>query len=249
MTAVPSPPGRKPLGGVNANQLRLLAMVFMLLDHLWATLVPGNFWMTCVGRLAFPIFAFQISEGFFHSSDRRRYARRLLLFALLSEIPFDLMYGSTVFYPFHQNVMFTLLLGLLTVSAIDRARRQRTVRSALRAAGALLLALLLAAAGMTDYGWRGVLTVVAFYALRDFPGAWLAQVAAMVLLNVVGVQGLLLPLPGWDFPYQGLAVLALLPIWLYNGRRGGGGPVLQYGFYAFYPVHMLVLYLLFSLLR
>lgn len=249
MCTAPSSLGRRPFGGINANQLRCLAMVLMLLDHLWATLVPGNFWMTYTGRLAFPIFAFQISEGFSHTSDRKRYAKRLLLFALISEIPFDLLYGSTVFYPFHQNVLFTLLLGLLAVSTIDRARQARTAGAALQAALVLLGTLLLAVVGMVDYGWRGVLTIVAFYALRDFSGARLAQLAAMVLLNIVGFQGLLIPLFGWDFPTQGFAVLALLPIWLYNGQSGRKSRALQYGFYAFYPAHMLILYLLFSLLR
>ncbi len=236
------------MGGLNANRLRCLAVVFMLLDHLWATIVPGNFWMTCVGRLAFPIFAFQISEGFFHTHDRKRYAKRLLTFALLSEGPFDLMYASRVFYPFHQNVLFTLLLGLLAVSAIDRARRERTAKAVALSALSLLGILLTAAVGMVDYGWRGVLTVVSFYALRGFPGAWLAQIAAMVLLNIVGFQGLLLPLFGWEVPAQGFAVLALIPIWLYNGEPGRKSPALQYSFYAFYPVHMLILYVILSLL-
>ena len=249
MREVPSPLARKPFGGINANQLRVLAMFLMLLDHLWATLVPGNFWMTYLGRLAFPIFAFQISEGFFHSADRKRYAKRLLLFALLSEVPFDLIYGGTVLYPFHQNVMFTLLLGLLACCAIDRARRERTAKAILRGTLSVAGLFLLSLVGMVDYGWRGMLTVVAFYVLRDFPGAWLAQAAALVLLNIVNFMGQTIPVLGWDFPTQGFAVLSLLPIWLYNGRRGGGGKALQYAFYAFYPAHMLVLYLLFSLLR
>ena len=247
MREVPSPLTRKPFGGINANQLRGLAMFLMLLDHLWATLVPGNFWMTYLGRLAFPIFAFQISEGFFHSADRRRYAKRLFLFALLSEVPFDLIYGGTMLYPFHQNVMFTLLLGLLACCAIDRARGERTARATLRGALSVAGILLLSLIGMVDYGWKGVMTVVAFYLLRDFPFAWLAQIAALVLLNIVLFKGQTIPLLGWDFPTQGFAVLSLLPIWLYNGRRGGGGKALQYAFYAFYPVHMLVLYLLYTL--
>ena len=249
MHEVPSPLTRKPFGGINANQLRVLAMFLMLLDHLWATLVPGNFWMTYLGRAAFPIFAFQISEGFFHSSDRRRYAKRLFLFALLSEVPFDLIYGGTVLYPFHQNVMFTLLLGLLACCAIDRARGERTAKAVLRGALSVAGILLLSLIGMVDYGWKGVMTVVAFYLLRDFPFAWLAQFVALMLLNIVLFKGQTIPLLGWDFPTQGFAVLSLLPIWLYNGRRGGGGKALQYAFYAFYPVHMLVLYLLFSILR
>ena len=180
MHEVPSPLTRKPCGGINANQLRVLAMFLMLLDHLWATLVPGNFWMTYLGRLAFPIFAFQISEGFFHTADRKRYAKRLFLFALLSEVPFDLIYGGTVLYPFHQNVMFTLLLGLLACCAIDRARRERTAKAILRGTLSVAGLFLLSLVGMVDYGWKGVVTVVAFYLLRDFPFAWLAQIAALV---------------------------------------------------------------------
>ena len=81
-----SPFLKKPFGGISAMTLRLLAIFCMLLDHMWATLVPGNSWMTFLGRLAFPIFAFQISEGFLHTADVRRYARRLLLFALLLDL-------------------------------------------------------------------------------------------------------------------------------------------------------------------
>ena len=103
---------------LNATYLRLLALALMLLDHMWATIVPGNDWMTFIGRLAFPIFAFQIAEGYYHTSDFKRYAKRLLLFALISEIPFNLMMGSSVINPFHQNVMFTLLLGLLGITGL-----------------------------------------------------------------------------------------------------------------------------------
>lgn len=239
----------KPFGGLNANQLRLLAMLFMLLDHIWAVFYSGHMWMTYVGRLAFPIFAFQISEGFVHTSDVKRYARRLFLCALLSEIPFDLVYGSTLFYPFHQNVLFTLLLGLGGCCAIDRARRVRTWKAVVLCTVLLAGILLLSTVLFVDYGWRGVATVILFYVLRDLPCATFARFLALVLLNIAGIRDMTLSLWGWDFPTQGFAVGAIVPIWLYNGRRGGGGKALQYTFYAFYPVHLLVLYLLFSALR
>ena len=69
--------------GIDAGMLRLLAILFMLLDHPWATVVRGNLWMTCLGRLAFPIFAFQLCEGYRHTSDYRSYGMRLLVFTLL----------------------------------------------------------------------------------------------------------------------------------------------------------------------
>ena len=90
--------------------LHLVAMLAMLCDHLWATVIPGNQWLTCLGRLAYPIFAFMIVEGYFHTRNLRRYVLRLFLFAIISEIPFNLMYSASPVYPYHQNVIWTYRL-------------------------------------------------------------------------------------------------------------------------------------------
>ena len=74
--------------------LHVMAMAFMLCDHLWATFMTNQDWMTCVGRVAYPIFAFMIVEGYFHTSNLKAYVKRLFIFALLSEIPFNLVMGS-----------------------------------------------------------------------------------------------------------------------------------------------------------
>ena len=239
--------------GLTAAQLRLLALGLMLLDHVWALFMPGGYqWMTYLGRAAFPIFAFQIVEGYAHTSNFRRYALRLLLFGLVSEIPFNLMYASAAFYPIHQNVLFTLLLGLLAVRALDRARKAGGVRSWLLAAVQVLGCCLLALVGFTDYGITGVLTVIAFYLFREGPLAKPGQVLSLLLLHMVFFKGEYIPVSllghVLELRTQGFALLALLPIWLYNGRKGGGGRALQYGSYAFYPAHMLLLYLLTRLL-
>ena len=110
---------------LSAAALHIIAMALMLMDHLWATLLPAQDWLTCAGRLAFPIFAFMTVEGYFHTRNLKRYALRLLLFALLSEVPFDLMYGGTWFYPVHQNVIWTLLLGLLGVHLMETVRKKQ----------------------------------------------------------------------------------------------------------------------------
>lgn len=248
-----SPFSQKPFGGLSASALKCLALLLMLLDHTWATVASDHMWLTYVGRLAFPIFAFQITEGFLHTSDKRRYAGRLLLFALLSEVPFNYLMAAGPIYPFHQNVMFTLLLGLLAIGGIDDLRQKRTWLALLRCLVRLALCLLLATILFVDYGALGVLTVLLFYLCRGFPFAWVGQLAGMVILHIAAFKGefLLLSLAGqtFSFPTQGFAVLSLLPIWLYNGKKGRGGKALQRGCYLFYPLHMLLLYVLDLLLH
>lgn len=233
--------------GISAEQLKVLAIVFMLSDHLWASVVPGNNWMTYVGRMAFPIFAFQIAEGYVRTSDVKKYAKRLFFFALVSEIPFNLFYIGSPIFPFHQNVLFTLLLGLLAICNIDGLRKAKSFKKGLSCTAWLLLILLGSVAGFPDYGLRGVLTVVAFYVFRNFRFAWMGQLISMILLNIVTFQGQTIPVSmfgrEWDFTTQGFAVGALLFIWLYRGEKRRKSKALQYGFYAFYPLHMLVLYL------
>ncbi len=236
--------------GLSAAALRWIALGCMLLDHLWGTTVSGNDWMTYMGRLAFPIFAFQIAQGYLHTHDYSRYWKRLALFAILSEVPFDLMMFGTSFYPFHQNVMITLLLGLVSIHVIDQVQKKETKLwlGCMEVAGLFLLGYIT----FPDYGLLGVLNVVIFYLLRNFPGAKLAQLAAMIAIHAFGFEGkcFVVTLLGHaiDIPTQAMAIFSLIPIWLYNGEKGCKNRYLQYLSYTFYPVHMLVLYFI-ALLR
>ena len=235
---------------LSAAALHILAMAFMLMDHLWATLFSSQEWMTCVGRLAFPIFAFMAVEGCFHTSNFRRYALRMLLFAVFSEIPFDLMYGGTVFYPVHQNVIWTLLIGILGIRLMEKARVSgKRWLYVFTCVLTVVLGFALGMLGMVDYYGAGVLTVFAFYFFHG--RKWwclLGQLAALYWINVELLGGLMfsLTLFGTELELceQGLAMLALVPIWLYRGRQGYHSKPFQYACYAFYPVHMLALSLL-----
>lgn len=225
--------------------LHLMAMAFMLCDHLWGTVVPGNDWLTCVGRISFPIFAFLIVEGYFHTRNLRRYAGRLLLFAVLSEIPFNLAMGSRLFYPVHQNVLWTFLIALGLIHWNERAKDKLWKRIAVGCASVILGAL----AGlvtMVDFYHVGVLTVLVFYFFRqrNLPSR-IGQLLCLGYLNLELLGGLVyeIPLGGFTLtlPQQGFALLALIPIWLYRGRQGYHSKALQYAYYGFYPLHLLIL--------
>ena len=235
---------------ISAAVLHILAMVLMLMDHLWATLLPAQDWLTCAGRVAFPIFAFMSVEGYFHTHNFKKYAQRMLLFSVLSEIPFDLMYGGTWFYPVHQNVIWTLLMGLLGIHLMETVRKkQKPWVYVLVSAGVVAAGGILGTLCMVDYYGVGVLTVFIFYLFRG--RKWwclLGQLLALYWVNVQMLGGLMYPIQlfGMEFELcqQGLALLALLPIWLYRGRQGYHSKPFQYACYAFYPAHMLVLALL-----
>ena len=232
---------------LTAAVLHIIAMTLMLMDHLWATLLPAREWLTCAGRVAFPIFAFMAVEGYFHTRSFKKYILRMLLFAVLSEIPFDLMYGGTWFYPVHQNVLWTFLLGLLGVWLMEQVRKKgKTWMYLLVCVLVVPAGLVLGTLCMVDYYGGGVLTVFVFYFLHGRKWwCFLGQLAALYWLNVELLGGLMYPVQffGMEFELcqQGLALLALIPIWLYRGSQGYHSKPFQYLCYAFYPVHMLLL--------
>lgn len=233
---------------LRSSDLHILAMILMLCDHSWAMLFPAQEWLTCVGRIAFPIFAFLIAEGYVHTRDFRKYLLRMFAGALIAEIPFDLMYGETLVYPFHQNVLWTFLISLLLIRLIDECRsRFGKVISTVLTAGIVLLGYGIGSLGMVDYYGAGVVSVLVFYLFRGTD--WkhrVLQFAGLYILNVKLLGGFFYPLEiaGFEIPIvqQGFALLALIPIWLYKGRQGIHNRGFQYACYAFYPVHMLLLF-------
>lgn len=225
---------------LNGFHLKLIAICTMLIDHMGYTLFPGVMWLRCVGRVAFPIFCFLIAEGCVYTHDRKKYALRLLVFALLSEIPFNLMNSGMIWDPYDQNVLWTLLLGALVCWLMDWALKKCTPLSFVLMGAVMLAAYWLLEIGNTDYGGWGMLLVAAFYGVHRAPSGavvkMIAQAFGLAFFSL-GVMGGYLSIELWS-------LAALVPIWLYNGQRGFSNKAVQYGFYAFYPVHILALSLI-----
>lgn len=331
MTAVPSVPEvMTKKRGISGSTLKLIAIFVMLIDHIAATILEqtllsrGFFnyntvasidaaniqlytiyrFMRGIGRLGFPLFCFLLVEGFVHTRNKGKYALRLGIFALISEIPFDLAFHGNAFYFEYQNVFFTLLIGFLVMWGFQvirdklKDKKWLPVLSVVGAAGAgyivfvtvrsliytvtgfyesttgrsltatvfylekkiiigaavvtvigllavfltakkkegigvflaactvLVAGMLLADFMITDYSGFGVLTIAVMYALRKEPAV--SAMGGYFVLNIMSLSEL-------------AAIFALIPIGLYNGERGLR---LKYVFYAFYPVHLFILYLI-----
>ena len=224
---------------LNGFHLKLIAACTMFIDHMGYTLFPGVMWLRCIGRVAFPIFCFLIAEGCVHTHDRKKYALRLFVFAVLSEIPFNLMTGWAVWNPYDQNVLWTLLLGAAVCWLMDGALKRRTAPAFVLTGAAMVAAFWLLEVFCTDYGGWGMLLVAMFYGVRRAPYGQAAKMAAQAVglaFFCIGVMG--------GVTIELWALTALVPIWLYNGQRGFSHKAVQYGFYAFYPLHILILSLI-----
>lgn len=209
--------------------LRLIACGAMLADHIGAIFWPEVLWLRCVGRLAFPIFCFQLCEGVKHTGSLGRYGSRLGFGALLSEIPFDLLFYGTLTLG-RCSVMVTLLLGFLVLLCMDRS--SKPVPQLLVAVVAVVAAEWLG----TDYGGWGIVMILIFACPMTVP----LRLGAMAVLcwTMGGAQ---LDVLGLRIPAQMFALLALVPIGLYSGKKRRSSRVAQWGWYLFYPVHLVVL--------
>ncbi len=231
--------------GLSGSTLKIIAMVTMLIDHIGASVLlryilsmKGQFpsmedynrWVTVyqvmrsIGRVSFPIYCFLLVEGFQRTQNLKRYILRLGIFAVITEVPFDLCFSGQFFYLEYQSVMLTLLTGVLTMEGVFLLEKHLRNRLLLGICGMAVIALGAGAAELlhTDYGYLGVLCIMALYLLRRNKGL---QIAGGCIAFA------------WELP----APLAFLPVAFYNGKRG---LKLKYVFYLFYPVHLLLLYLI-----
>lgn len=229
---------------LSGSALKWIALFTMLIDHIGAVLLEcgvlqaysqnlptaltyetsyfifqADLIIRQIGRISFPIFCFLLVEGFHYTSNRKKYALRLFLFALLSEIPFDLALQGTFLEFSYQNVMFTLLFGFLTLWAMEKVKAIHPGLSLILAGLGLLVGYFFHA----DYNWKGIVLILILHVFYYYS----------VEKTIAGCLALL---------WEPMACLAFIPLNLYNHQKGRRSP--KYFFYLFYPTHLLVLFLI-----
>lgn len=207
--------------------LKIIACITMVLDHVKlvipSTQVTFNF---IAGRIAFPIFAFLITEGYAHTKDLIKYVKRLALVGLISQIP----YGILIKDFSALNIMFTLILGLFVITIYDKIEKKYI---------SIPLCLLIIVIGeliQVDYGWFGVALILLLYIFKNKKQI-LPIVYIMLVILYFYIRGMLILHPVCISYFVGY-IISIILIMLYNGKQG---KKMKYLFYLVYPVHMIIL--------
>ena len=218
--------------GITADLLKWIAIVTMFIDHIGAAVVEKtniyllpygkvlDFTLRFIGRLAFPIFCFLLIEGFYHTRSRKKYLCNLLIFAIISELPFEISFLGKIVFGF-RNVYWTLAIGMIMMLLFEKIKevtlKKRNLWFFLTIAACAILAEIL----HTDYGAIGIILIYILYKLRE-------DRRQQCICGAIATA------------YEITAPIAFLLIYKYNGVRKQKH--LKYFFYAFYPLHLLFLY-------
>ena len=233
---------------VDTGTIRLVAILCMIVDHVGVIFFPYTIWLRIIGRIAFPLFCYGIVVGSIATHDRKQYALRLLCCALLSQIPYMAALGHTWK---ELNVIFTLLLGLLAIVGVQQKWHGSEVWGP-------VLCLLSSAAIQMDYGWRGVLFILLMYFAIETRGGLAATVIAFCLfwgvqsMDISYLFGLSSGTPGTSysrmlgpvFALLRLQTCALLALPFILIPTEGNIKINKRWFYAAYPGHLIILYLI-----
>ena len=226
--------------------LKLIACITMLIDHFGHAIVPYlpvpymvEFYYACriMGRLAFPIYCFLLVEGMHHTRSPKKYILRLGVGILLAELPFDILFEGGISWAY-QSVMVTLTLGAIMLLCMQRVEKKGLK---------LLLVIpfaILAELAKCDYGSWGIV-MIAVFALFDRLSM---QTMGILLVNAC-IESAMIPIFGIPMSVQLFATFAMVPIALYSGRKLSHSRTVQWAFYLFYPVHLLLLWIVFGFVR
>lgn len=211
---------------MNVLSLKIIALISMIIDHYGAIFQSNIDIFRIIGRIAFPIYCFLLVEGYFHTKDVKKYACRLLIFALISEIPFDLAFYNKLELS-HQNIFFTLLIGLAAIYLLDNKEKKYIFNKATIILAAGLLSIVLS----VDYKIIGIIYILSFYFTKDYLKSKRIYIIALIMFFANLISSSIL---------QQFALLSLPIIYFYNGELGPNNKIQQLLFYVAYPLHLAI---------
>lgn len=231
--------------------LKIIALISMSFDHFGDAFIGHFSFLNLIGRLAFPIFAFQISEGYIHTKSIRKYFMRLFIFAIISQLPFNLFLQKvSPTSTCELNIFFTLLLGLICMIIYDffinlkgKILEYKLFNIEIRSIIGIVASFIIAYIGEilhVDYGFWGVIVIFSFYLFKNNK---LAMIISYISLCIIR-YGVFIILTGFyiNYIYSCIfTILSILLIALYNGKQGYK---VKYLLYLFYPIHLLIFYFL-----
>ncbi len=234
--------------------LKIIAIISMAIDHIGIAYFKYTTSMNVIGRIAFPIFAFQISEGYTHTKNLKKYFFRLFLFALISQIPFFL-FESLFMEDYSLNIFFTLFFGLLCIFIYDKIcnsshhiSKKKWLDISLKyilAFTVIFFIGILAQVCNFDYGFFGIAIIFLFYFFRNHK---VLMAISFILACIINYLPNIIKYPQYIGIYSQLCLFTILPIifiCMYNKKQG---KKIKYFLYAFYPIHLLLIYIVFGLI-
>ena len=223
---------------MNAFQLKTLASMIMVLDHVGQFMPTAPLWFRYAGRIVAPIFFFLLVEGFIHTRSRCKYGLRLLAAGLIMTLGSTIITMSTAGnIPLVNNIFLSLALGIALMECLTRLKIPNPRFKDMFFATIIVFAML-----MTEAHIYGVMMVLVFYYFKDMPRhlAILYSLIAILpsLFSSINIKQLLL------IDYQWMMIFALPLLLTYNGELGPSSPAIKWSFYIFYPIHLWVIYII-----
>jgi hypothetical protein len=221
--------------GLSQEGMKVICCLVMVFGHTAALFFPHVMWVWMFGRFVFPLYCFMLVEGAYHTKNPLKYGLRLLIGALISELPYDYaMYGGFSWH--QQSVMLTLLIGFTMVICM------KCLKNPILQMLVVVPFALAAQWANVDYGGMGVVLIAMFALTRDMPHKFWIQTVALAAISYMTSKAMV-SIGGIEIRVQLFAVFAMIPLSLYSGRKVTNHKALQWGFYLFYPVHLAVLYI------
>ena len=213
--------------------IKMLGILTMILDHLGFIFFRENIYLRLLGRISFPLFAFQLAIGYSHSKNKEKHIIRMIIFALISQLPFMVFVSTGAPNIGHfLNIGFTLSLGLLGMYAYEN------IKQPLIKILSILSVIFLGYLMPIDYGYLGVSLCIVFYIIRSNKMASMFSSGTLIILKSIIEKSLV------KIPMLG----ALIPIYSYNGKKGFDNKFTKYFFYVFYPLHMIIFVIIYNLI-